>query len=107
MIKSLAIKFFEFFSSPSSFSRDEQDAIVHRQKNIKLTSSQKERIAAMKEWSRMENIIQRVEEQRIHAAGATERAQRMKEMLEEMSKEDYSEYNKFLVNRPDKAWRVK
>lgn len=107
MIKGLILRFFEAFSSPTPFAKEDQEAIVHRQQNIKLKGSMQERLRATQEWSRAENIVKRVEEQRVQASGALERAQRMKEMLAEMSMEDYSEYNKFLVDRPDKAWRVK
>lgn len=107
MIKSLVMRFFTLFSEAHPFSNEDQESIVHRQQNIKLKSSMQERLKATQEWSRAENIVKRIEEQRTQASGALERAQRMKEVLATMSKEDYSEYNKFLVDRPDKAWRVK
>ncbi len=107
MIKSLIIRFFSAFSKPETFGEDDKEAIIHRQQNIKLKGSMQERLKATQEWSKAENIVKRVEEQRVQASGALERAQRMKDIIATIPKDEYREYNQFLVNRPDKVWRVK
>lgn len=108
MIRGIIFKFFSAFSNPTkNFGEVEREALIEAQKNIKLKGSMQERLRATQEWSRSDAIIKRIEEQRVQASGALERAQAIKDMLADMSKEDYSDYNKYLVNRPDKAWRVK
>ncbi len=77
MIKSLIIRFFSAFSKPETYGEDEKEAIIHRQQNIKLKGSMQERLRATQEWSKAENIVRRVEEQRVQASGVLERGQRM------------------------------
>jgi hypothetical protein len=77
MIKSLIIRFFAAFSSPSHVREKERESIVEARKSIRLKGSEAERLAAIKEWSKAENIIKRVEEHRMQAATALERAERM------------------------------
>ncbi len=60
MIKSLIIRFFEYFSDPVKALRQaEHEAIVEARKNITLKGSMQERLAATREWSKPENVAER------------------------------------------------
>jgi hypothetical protein len=89
MIKSLVFKFFSAFSSsPTALREDERDALIEAQKNIKLKGSMQERLAATKEWSKLENIEARLKALEAEAVLAAERGKKFAEEVRKQLGED-------------------